>query len=596
VRAVFDTGDEKGFVYTCGSRPVEFLMEDVPKDCIRTVRDTLNFLVKTRWFQNFYESNERIVQYGGYMFVASKLEGLALQQARRLKCTASAPDADILSLLPACKGPSPGDWGKAPPNELLVALKWPECWDDLLYAETHPDEAVAMLTALRPADLQHSKSACDRAEALLQSSCERIRAAAQSLFYVSDSDETQVSLQKRLEYAISTDIDEFIVFWDEQCKQFGFIEEPRMEEDLQEIIRAMASRGIHPVMQAAPHCQRTSIGSHKFVVQYYLFGEKPSERERVATTLTGEHLCATMVYARCIRLDGIDPARRRSLLQSAPGSGSVGLSGAREFIFASQVPQRYNQCDVITTGLELNPKHALLVLTKESSATRIPLARLEPLPQNTYDPSIVVPPHWRASAQRSDGKISLKPGIGVYTSGLLVVCLAPPLTLSPAETSEPVQAELGPKKESEKESKKESEKESEKENEIRRLNAEARAKKLALRRGDGHAAAQRTSRREPPTNDGAARCSTQSGLSNNARRRMEKKEKQRMMRENREMNKWCKEEEQCMEIRTRVERLKLEDGTVVKEHVPDKTFHRHSRRSPKATCAEDASGGRSQVR
>ena len=80
----------------------------------------------------------------------------------------------------------------------------------------------------------------------------------------------------------------------------------------------------------------------------------------------------------------------------------------------------------------------------------------------------------------------------------------------------------------------------------------------------------------PPPSDTAARGSAQSGLSNNARRRMEKRDKQRRTRDNREMKKWRKEEEQYMEIRTCVERLKLEDGTV-KEYVPDKIFPRDSR-------------------
>ena len=56
--------------------------------------------------------------------------------------------------------------------------------------------------------------------------------------------------------------------------------------------------------ESKPWYQQAQVGPYNLNVRYYLFGTQPHVDEPVGTTLSGEsHLCATHVYAWCIRLD-----------------------------------------------------------------------------------------------------------------------------------------------------------------------------------------------------------------------------------------------------------------------------------------------------
>ena len=51
-------------------------------------------------------------------------------------------------------------------------------------------------------------------------------------------------------------------------------------------------------------------------MRYYLFGAEPHENEPVGATLSKTFLCATLVYARCTRLDLASGPTKKRLLQA----------------------------------------------------------------------------------------------------------------------------------------------------------------------------------------------------------------------------------------------------------------------------------------
>ena len=77
------------------------------------------------------------------------------------------------------------------------------------------------------------------------------------------------------------------------------------------------------------------IGTYRLVVRYHLFGEEPFENEPVAATLSGTHLCASLVYAHCYRLDLVSSkAKKKWLLRmvaaSAPNAGLPAVQNLKE--------------------------------------------------------------------------------------------------------------------------------------------------------------------------------------------------------------------------------------------------------------------------
>jgi len=121
IQAVFDPGEDEGFVYTYGASP-EFLIDDVPRERTEDVANLMNFLVD-RVRSGHPVITGHTVQSQGLMFVAAKLRDLELREALANKCVMCRSDADVVLLQPVIVADSRASWAQAPPDDFLALAR-----------------------------------------------------------------------------------------------------------------------------------------------------------------------------------------------------------------------------------------------------------------------------------------------------------------------------------------------------------------------------------------------------------------------------------------------------------------------------------------
>ena len=97
IQAVYDPGEDEGFVYTVGASP-EFLIEDVPREHVRTAAATLNYLVDQARSGNPVATGHTVRSAEGFVFVAEQLSGVALRDALGTRCTRCQRGASVVLL------------------------------------------------------------------------------------------------------------------------------------------------------------------------------------------------------------------------------------------------------------------------------------------------------------------------------------------------------------------------------------------------------------------------------------------------------------------------------------------------------------------
>ena len=201
--------------------------------------------------------------------------------------------------------------------ELAVELSLPQVGNAVMLHE-HGNAFLEALAGVDLALLEKSGRVCSFVEEMLRSTCAQKRAAATAVFYRSGSGAhvPRITLAKRLEHAINSEADEFIVFWHHEYKQFNFIEGQDMESFFETEKQRLLSQGLAE-HDGKPWYRQARVGPYNLVVRYYLFGAEPHVNEPVSATLAGgSHLCATLVYAWCTRLDRASGQTKKRLLQA----------------------------------------------------------------------------------------------------------------------------------------------------------------------------------------------------------------------------------------------------------------------------------------
>ena len=478
------------------------------------------------------------------------------------------------------------------------------CLRSVGWAEAHAREALGMLRHWQPADVERSGLICAVVEGLAQSAHGAIRDAATALLYEPGAVAVpRVRLATRLEHAMTPTAEEFIVFWHHDRRAFGFLEGPHMETNFEEDVRSLAAQGL--VLQATkPWYEQGKIGPHPVAVQYYLFGDEPAEHEPVGETLSRTFLCATLVYARCTRLDLVSRARKQRLLQAigisahskgtpvrTPACCRCGREGVCDLAFY-QMPV-FDECYTVRTGDEPKPPFMLFVLLRGKVATRFPAARVDPRcagdSAQLYDgrdaacvpPQYVLPECGSTPFGHAAGCRAVHPGVAIYkcVNGPGSVCMCP-FNVAPCRRcglcvcnecphecgSEPPPAFLGKQQpETALPGGGVAEGAHDVERDVDRDNEEARERK-ALRKM--HAALQ-------PSLTGPAAVAAapaapgepaeKAALSNNARRRREQKAKQRRAEQQRAEKQQRRDDDESRRILKQVDPLREAVGTVVKE-------------------------------
>ncbi len=100
IQVVADPGeDELAFMYTVGANP-EFLVEDVPKEYVQEVGQTMNFLVDRVKSGHPVQHGHTIGGNGTALFVAVQLQGAELREALASRCRACSHSAQVVQLHP----------------------------------------------------------------------------------------------------------------------------------------------------------------------------------------------------------------------------------------------------------------------------------------------------------------------------------------------------------------------------------------------------------------------------------------------------------------------------------------------------------------
>ena len=102
IQVVANPGEDEAFMYTVGADP-EFFVEDVPKECLQEMRQTMNLLVdrvKSGHPVQHGHTISAIGVNGVASFVAVQLQGVELCQALASKCLFCDRDAQVVQLQP----------------------------------------------------------------------------------------------------------------------------------------------------------------------------------------------------------------------------------------------------------------------------------------------------------------------------------------------------------------------------------------------------------------------------------------------------------------------------------------------------------------
>ena len=452
----------------------------------------------------------------------------------------------------------------------------------------HGGTMLQALAGVAPAMLEASRPACAFVEEMLRS--EQTRAAATAVFYEAGADAVpRVSLAKRLEHGIEPSAGEFIVFWHHEGKQFQFMEGPDMESVFEQEKRRFASCGLAE-HTGRPWYRQAQVGPYKLAVRYYLFGAEPHENEPVGATLSKTFLCATLVYARCTRLDLASSPIKKRLLQAvsisshyqglpvnAETCSSCGASDTYD-VAHYKMPFDYTDCTVLRTGEEPDPRYLLLLFKRDNVAVRCPVVRVEPCrvgetsQEYAAEATECIPPKWRLrNAPPAKKLVALDTSVYKRIGGPGYACVRPQLRVAASPTCRrnvcgackhvcalvhraPPVAPAPPSG---------SDNQNEADREVERANEEAREHKLLMKK----AAVQPSLTIPTAAADEAAGpgAPAETTLSKNASRRREKKAKQQRAEQRRTEEKQQRADEEFRKVLKAVEPLRLETGTVVRE-------------------------------
>ena len=162
-----------------------------------------------------------------------------------------------------------------------------------------------------------------------------------------------------------------------------------MESVFEEEKRRFASHGLAE-HTGRPWYRQAQVGPYKLAVRYYLFGAKPHENEPVGATLSKTFLCATLVYARCTRMDLASSPIKKRLLQAVSISSrcheipvnaeKCSRCGASDMYDVAhyKMPFDYTDCTILQAGEAQTPRYLLLVFKRNEVAVRCPVVRIEP--------------------------------------------------------------------------------------------------------------------------------------------------------------------------------------------------------------------------
>lgn len=293
----------------------------------------------------------------------------AKQAARRMKAKAKTGTARSEELLAAASTVS-AEAEYLRQQGIPVHTFGDVCGRVLGSIKATPEHAAVIISTFEPAAAEKHQDVMAGLEELLTNPDQRVRSAAQALFYHVEQDSIpRASLAKRLEFGIEPSAPEFIVFCHHEGKQFQFIEGPNMESVFEAEKRRFASSGLAE-HTGRPWCRQAQIGPYKLAVRYHLFGAEPHHNEPVGATLSKTFLCATLVYARC-------SSRCPGLPVNAESCATCGASDTYD-VAHYKMPFDYTDCTILQAGEEHAPRYSLLVFKRNEVAVRCPVVRVEP--------------------------------------------------------------------------------------------------------------------------------------------------------------------------------------------------------------------------